>query len=56
MVYTIQGLSFCEYQKLFHAIKVPVFSMDDVEIRRWKCPNCPTHPLPPICFLQKTPE
>ena len=41
----LQGLSFREYLELFHNVKVPVFSLDDILGQKVEIPELP-HPLP----------
>lgn len=41
----MQGLSFREYLELFHDIKVPVFSLEDILAHKVSIPDIP-HPLP----------
>lgn len=45
VVYNIQGLSFREYLALFHQIKVPKFSLDEIVNHQVDVPQIP-HPLP----------
>ncbi|KFB01030.1 ATPase AAA [Mangrovimonas yunxiaonensis] len=45
LVYTMQGLSFREYLALFHQIKVPKFSLEDILNLKVDVPQIP-HPLP----------
>lgn len=45
VVYNMQGLSFREYLALFHQIKVPKFSLDEIVNHQVDMPQIP-HPLP----------
>jgi len=45
VVYAMQGLSFREYLKLFHAIEVPVYSLNEIVEQAVDVPQLP-HPLP----------
>jgi len=45
IVYTMQGLSFREYLKLFHTIDVPIYSLDEIVNLQVNVPQMP-HPLP----------
>ena len=44
-IYEMQGLSFREYLQLFHNIKVPVFSLNEVLSHKTEIPGV-AHPLP----------
>ena len=44
-IYEMQGLSFREYLQLFHQIRVPAFSLDDILHHRAEIPGV-NHPLP----------
>jgi predicted AAA+ superfamily ATPase len=45
VVYSMQGLSFREYLRLFHSVEVPVFDLDAIVNQEVKLPQVP-HPLP----------
>ena len=45
VIYTMQGLSFREYLKLFHHIETPTFSLDEILNHQVKVPQI-AHPLP----------
>lgn len=45
VVYTMQGLSFREYLRLFHQTEVPKFNLEDILNHRVDVPQIP-HPLP----------
>ncbi|TVP54334.1 MAG: ATP-binding protein [Mongoliibacter sp.] len=45
VVYSMQGLSFREYLRLFHLIDIPVYSMDEIVNQKVEVPQIP-HPLP----------
>ncbi len=45
LMYHMQGLSFREYLEMFHAIKVPVFSLEDILTHKAKIETV-EHPLP----------
>ena len=52
-VFMMQGLSFREYLQLFHDIKVPVYTLDDVLAQKAKVADV-SHPLPLFRdYLQK---
>lgn len=45
VVYTMQGLSFREYLKLFHHVEVPKFTMEEIVEQKVEVPQI-AHPLP----------
>lgn len=45
VIYTMQGLSFREYLKLFHQIEVPTFSLNEILNHQVEIPQI-AHPLP----------
>ncbi|MFM8492425.1 MAG: ATP-binding protein [Bacteroidota bacterium] len=53
VVYAMQGLSFREYLKLFHAIEVPVYSLNEIIEQAVDVPQLP-HPLPLFRAYLKT--
>lgn len=53
VVYAMQGLSFREYLKLFHAIEVPVYSLNEITEQAVDVPQLP-HPLPLFRAYLKT--
>ena len=53
VVYAMQGLSFREYLRLFHAIEVPVYSLNEIIEQAVDVPQLP-HPLPLFRAYLKT--
>jgi len=53
VVYAMQGLSFREYLRLFHAIEVPVYSLNEIIEQSVDVPQLP-HPLPLFRAYLKT--
>lgn len=53
VVYAMQGLSFREYLKLFHAIEVPIYSLNEITEQAVDVPQLP-HPLPLFRAYLKT--
>lgn len=45
LIYNMQGLSFREYLELFHGIKVPVYSLEEILSHKIDIPQL-SHPLP----------
>lgn len=45
IIYSMQGLSFREYLELFHEIKVPTYSLEEIVQHKVSIPEIP-HPLP----------
>jgi len=45
VIYSMQGLSFREYLKLFHEVEVPIFSLDEIVNQKVDVPQL-NHPLP----------
>lgn len=45
VMYTMQGLSFCEYLDMFHHIKMPVYTLDDIVANKVNSAVL-VHPLP----------
>lgn len=45
VIYAMKGLSFREYLMLFHQIKIPVYTLDEIIDRKVDVPQIP-HPLP----------
>ena len=53
LMYSMQGLSFREYLEMFHQIKTPVYTLDEILAHKVNIPNV-EHPLPLFReYLQK---